>query len=369
MQTATATNLPAVSEIQFHGTTLSIIDHEGNPFAPMKPIVEGMGLDWRTQRRKITSSKSRWGVVIMTTPSSGGDQKTLCLPLRKLHGWLCSIHPNKVRSELRPKIVLYQNECDDALWDYWTKGRAENPRAKIDPVASASLLPAALPATRLKDRAVEWVLQQTAPFRALDMNAGMGITQEYARTIIVQLTVRGLLKPVEGEQHALSDKALALVKERPVIVAKPEPLKQKALPRPEPRYTGLNIPDLSSADFSKRFVPGAEFSELSTELFCRKLITEYWNPLHESKSPIERALHWLKGTGVDASGIEMQLKLINLALVRIAKMTNGTVIVWNPSGRVDDSNPEARRAPGKGDVFVGEDGRKFTIGSCVAKYL
>lgn len=34
-------------------------------------------------------------------------------------------HPqNKVRPELRDRIRLYQNECDDALWNYWTKGHA-----------------------------------------------------------------------------------------------------------------------------------------------------------------------------------------------------------------------------------------------------
>jgi len=32
--------------VPFHGNTLYLIDRNGEPFTPMKPIVEGMGMDW-----------------------------------------------------------------------------------------------------------------------------------------------------------------------------------------------------------------------------------------------------------------------------------------------------------------------------------
>lgn len=37
----------------------------------------------------------------------------LCLALRKLNGWLQTISPNKVKPEIREKVVQYQEECDD----------------------------------------------------------------------------------------------------------------------------------------------------------------------------------------------------------------------------------------------------------------
>ena len=216
MQNALATNLPAVQEIQFHDATLSIIDHEGQPFAAMRPIVEGMGLDWSSQRAKIASNKKRWTVVIIATVAQDGKQRqVLCIPIRKLNGWLSTISPNKVRPELRGKIVLYQNECDDALWDYWYKGCATNPRAvdqaaPIEPPLHSSIIPTPLPATRLKDRAVEWVFTQTEPFCAKDMNLGMGISMDYARTMIQQLCIKGLLKKDHDNYYRLTDKAAAL---------------------------------------------------------------------------------------------------------------------------------------------------------------
>lgn len=66
----------------------------------------------------------------------GKKRDLVCMPLRKLAGWLSTIQPSRVKPELQDRILTYQNECDDALWDYWTKGYAANPRA---PKASRAL--------------------------------------------------------------------------------------------------------------------------------------------------------------------------------------------------------------------------------------
>ena len=103
----------------FHNTQLSIVEYNNQPYVPMKLVVEGMGLDWKSQHRKLASNP-RWGMVKMTIPSSGGIQEMLCIPLRKLFGWLNTISPNKVKPQLKQKIEVYQDECDDVLWAYWT---------------------------------------------------------------------------------------------------------------------------------------------------------------------------------------------------------------------------------------------------------
>lgn len=126
--------------VQFHGDTIYCVEQDGQPYTAVKPIVEHMGLDWRSQATKIRSNRERWGVVMITTPSTSGDQETTCMPVRKLPAFMASINPKKVRPELRKKIELYQNECDDALWDYWTKGHAErkapSPALEEDPTPS-----------------------------------------------------------------------------------------------------------------------------------------------------------------------------------------------------------------------------------------
>ncbi len=103
----------------FHNTQLSIVEHNNQPYVPMKLVVEGMGLDWKSQHRKLVSNP-RWGMVKMTIPSSGGIQEMLCIPLRKLFGWFNSINANKVKPECKEAVIKYQDECDDTLWNHWT---------------------------------------------------------------------------------------------------------------------------------------------------------------------------------------------------------------------------------------------------------
>ncbi|MEI3453741.1 MAG: phage antirepressor N-terminal domain-containing protein [Bilophila wadsworthia] len=81
------------------------------------------------------ANRERWGDRIITTPSAWTTQDTLCMPVRKLPAFFASINPNKVRPELRDRIRLYQDECDDALWNYWTKGQAtRRPKAALPAV-------------------------------------------------------------------------------------------------------------------------------------------------------------------------------------------------------------------------------------------
>lgn len=127
-----------LSPVTFHGDTIFCLDYQGQPFTPMKPIVENLGLGWASQSQKLNSNRERWGVTIIVIPSESGEQQMLCLPVRKLPSYLNSINPRKVRPELRAKIELYQAESDDALWNYWMNGRAERPTPAPSPDAAIS---------------------------------------------------------------------------------------------------------------------------------------------------------------------------------------------------------------------------------------
>lgn len=115
--------------INFHGASIPTFNAEGVIRVAMKPICDAIGLGWQSQWHRIKRhpvlSK---GVVMMTTPSKGGIQKHLTLPLNKLNGWLFGVDASRVKPEIREKLVEYQEECFDALSDYWQNGGAENPR-------------------------------------------------------------------------------------------------------------------------------------------------------------------------------------------------------------------------------------------------
>ncbi|WP_304164246.1 phage antirepressor N-terminal domain-containing protein [Lonsdalea britannica] len=127
--------------VPFHGAHLYIVNHNGEAQTPMRPIVEGMGLDWASQFTKI-KNRFKTSVVIITTQLPGDSQRreVVCLPLRKVAGWLHTINVGKVRPGLREKVARYQEECDDVLYEYWTKGEVKNPR-KAKKVLSGKITP------------------------------------------------------------------------------------------------------------------------------------------------------------------------------------------------------------------------------------
>lgn len=106
--------------VEFYGDQLMIVNHNGEPYVPMKPVVENMGLAWQSQLYKISKNPKRWGITKMVIPTQSGMQEMVCLPLRKLFGWLATVSPNKVNPDIKDKIIRYQDECDNVLWQYWT---------------------------------------------------------------------------------------------------------------------------------------------------------------------------------------------------------------------------------------------------------
>ncbi|MBX8532167.1 phage antirepressor N-terminal domain-containing protein [Pseudomonas cichorii] len=118
---------PQLMPVPFYEDTVVLVGQGNEPYVAMRPIVENMGLAWSAQRIKIVEKFDSTVSEIDTVAEDGKLRGMICLPLRKLPAWLYSISPNKVKPELRDKIIRYQEECDDALWDYWTKGSASRP--------------------------------------------------------------------------------------------------------------------------------------------------------------------------------------------------------------------------------------------------
>ena len=55
--------------VPFHGAELYVVEHNGQPYTPMKPVVTGMGLDWAAQFSKLKSNPVRWGIAEIAIPT------------------------------------------------------------------------------------------------------------------------------------------------------------------------------------------------------------------------------------------------------------------------------------------------------------
>lgn len=176
--------------IDFHSDRVFVVEQDGEAFVPMRPICENLGVDWKTQYRKLTDATDRFStVVIMTTVGAsqdGKDREMICIPLRRLFGWLMSIHPSKVREDLRDKLIVYQQECDDVLHRHFSGQHSAREQAMSEELVAlrqhnAALAVAALAAKPLWAKIKLYVDagRPTVAIRALTSRSMAEFTMEW----------------------------------------------------------------------------------------------------------------------------------------------------------------------------------------------
>ncbi len=124
----------AQKEVVFYEDMITAVSvEEGGKqevYVSIRQICELLGVSYQGQIRRINDdpvlSKQVKGVNITFTPSGGrggGAQETNCLPLDYLNGWLFGINANRVKKEVRERLILYQERCYKVLAEAFSEGR------------------------------------------------------------------------------------------------------------------------------------------------------------------------------------------------------------------------------------------------------
>ncbi|KAA6208594.1 phage antirepressor N-terminal domain-containing protein [Avibacterium paragallinarum] len=117
--------------IQFYNRTLTTFEKNNIHYVAMKPICENIGLAWNAQYERIKRDEVlSQGMIVMITPTNGGEQEMVCLPIQYLNGWLFGIDVKRVKPEIRETLITYKRECYQALFDYWNKGNVERSKER-----------------------------------------------------------------------------------------------------------------------------------------------------------------------------------------------------------------------------------------------
>lgn len=101
--------------VPFHGDVLTAIEAADSEYVALRPICERLGLDWKSQHRKLAADPKLWSVVMMTMETPAGPRESTCIPRNRTAAWLLSITPAKVKPELREALSLYRTEAADVL--------------------------------------------------------------------------------------------------------------------------------------------------------------------------------------------------------------------------------------------------------------
>lgn len=96
-------------------------------YVPIRQICDYLGLAFAGQRARINRdnvlSEAVQIINIGAQGDKGGNPNVLCLPLKYLPGWLFGISASRVKPELQDKILRYQRESYDVLWEAFQEGR------------------------------------------------------------------------------------------------------------------------------------------------------------------------------------------------------------------------------------------------------
>lgn len=147
--------------VHFHDDTVFLVERNGEPYTPVRPFCDALGLNWGAQTIKLNQRFKATVSLIETVASDGKKREMLCLPLRKLPAYLYSIDPEKVKPAVRAKVELYQSECDEVLWRHWT-GQISKPAT-----VPASVPPAPETVTLTKDEYIGFLKMQIEHLQAV----------------------------------------------------------------------------------------------------------------------------------------------------------------------------------------------------------
>ncbi|NUE66734.1 phage antirepressor N-terminal domain-containing protein [Snodgrassella sp. ESL0253] len=134
----------SITFVSFYGSSLATVKVKNTVYVCMKSVINGIGLDWSTQHRKLKGCYQKYGCGFLSIPVKNGTKKILVTPLKKLTNWLQSINPKKVKDSVKEMVLVYQRECAEAIQAHWRKPRTvRKPRCEevADKNGCTGLLP------------------------------------------------------------------------------------------------------------------------------------------------------------------------------------------------------------------------------------
>jgi len=115
-----------IQTVKFHDDVIDIVDNT----VSIKNLCKNIGIkDFQAQQARIKADES-YQAEFKEIEINGIIQKVLCIPYDKVNGWLFSISVNRVKPEVRQKLIEYKKECFDVLNNYFNKGYAMKPEVK-----------------------------------------------------------------------------------------------------------------------------------------------------------------------------------------------------------------------------------------------
>lgn len=128
----------AIQTFNFHGDELAVVPDGRAAYVVVRRVCEALGVSYQGQIDKLKADPSICLKMILTQmPGDDQAREVACVEVRSLPLWLATIHPSKVKQDVRAKLVAYKLECADVLADHFIGKRAVAPTLDATAILAA----------------------------------------------------------------------------------------------------------------------------------------------------------------------------------------------------------------------------------------
>ena len=186
-----------------------LVPAAGHPevFVPVRPLVERLGLSWSSQLQRLRNDAVLADQVRdVQVETAGGPQKMPAIPLGYLQGWLFGINANRVKDEVRGRLIRYQRECYHVLAAAFESGELST-----EPV-EAELLHEVSPDTREAYEIARAVVRLARSQMMLEarVNARLGNVEQRLENVEERLGSSDTISEEQASQISQAVKAIAM---------------------------------------------------------------------------------------------------------------------------------------------------------------
>ncbi|MDQ4079007.1 MAG: hypothetical protein M3220_22540 [Chloroflexota bacterium] len=104
--------------VEFHGDELVAVRAEdGTIWIPIRRVCEALGVTYQGQLERVRRDPVLSDALgsVSVTLTDGRTYEMNCLPLKFVRGWLFGINANRVKEEIREKLIQYQREVIEII--------------------------------------------------------------------------------------------------------------------------------------------------------------------------------------------------------------------------------------------------------------
>jgi hypothetical protein len=195
--------------VDFYGDPITVVIVDREPYIPIRPICEYLGLSWTGQRDRILrdpvlSEMLATIRIIRTEGDREVSRELSCLQLKYLNGWLFGINASRVREDLQGKVIQYQRECYEIL------AEAFLPRSSAPPTGLIAIRELGLAIAQMADQ--QLVHEERITFTEKRLDRAAKVVGELGKRLQM---VEGRIRPnkyitdEQGAEISLQVKALA----------------------------------------------------------------------------------------------------------------------------------------------------------------